>query len=31
MPSPFLLVTIGYYGHRRNYQIAADESIRLRY
>jgi len=31
LSSPFLLVTLGYYGHRRNYQIAADESQRLRH
>ena len=31
LSSPFLLVTLGYYGHKRNYQIAAAESQRLRY
>ena len=31
LSSPFLLVTLGYYGHKRNYQIAEDESRRLRY
>jgi hypothetical protein len=31
LSSPFLLVTLGYYGHKRNYQIAAQESQRLRY
>ncbi len=31
LSSPFLLVTLGYYGHKRNYQIAEDESLRLRY
>ncbi|MDA1107473.1 MAG: hypothetical protein O2845_03665 [Proteobacteria bacterium] len=31
LSSPFLLVTLGYYGHKRNYQIAAEESQRLRY
>lgn len=31
LSSPFLLVTLGYYGHKRNYQIAEDESKRLRY
>ena len=31
LSSPFLLVTLGYYGHKRNYQIAASESQRLRY
>lgn len=31
LSSPFLLVTLSYYGHKRNYQIAADESQRLRY
>ncbi|RFC31922.1 MAG: hypothetical protein DID91_2727703877 [Candidatus Nitrotoga sp. MKT] len=31
LSSPFLLVALGYYGHKRNYQIAEDESRRLRY
>jgi hypothetical protein len=31
LSSPFLLVTLGYYGHKRNYQIAADESQQLRH
>jgi len=31
LSSPFLLVTLGYYGHKRNYQIPAEESQRLRY
>jgi hypothetical protein len=31
LSSPFLLVTLGYFGHKRNYQIAAEESQRLRY
>jgi hypothetical protein len=31
LSSPFLLVTLGYYGHKRNYQIAPDESQQLRY
>jgi hypothetical protein len=31
LSSPFLLVTLGYYGHKRNYQIATAESQRLRY
>ena len=31
LSSPFLLVTLAYYGHKRNYQIAAEESQRLRY
>ena len=31
LSSPFLLVTLGAYGHRRNYQIAPDEAQRLRY
>lgn len=31
LSSPFLLVTLGYYGHRRNYHIAAEESRWLRY
>lgn len=29
--SPFLLVTLAFYGHKRNYQIEAEESERLRY
>ncbi|TAH44518.1 MAG: DUF262 domain-containing protein [Gammaproteobacteria bacterium] len=31
LSSPFLLVTLANYGHRRNYQISAEESHRLRY
>jgi hypothetical protein len=31
LSSPFLLVTLGYYGHKRNYQIGADEAQQLRY
>lgn len=30
LSSPFLLVTLGYYGHQRNYQIEPDEVHRLR-
>ncbi|MCI0641480.1 MAG: hypothetical protein L0Y72_17245 [Gemmataceae bacterium] len=30
LSSPFLLVTLGSYGHKRNYQIAAEEAQRLR-
>lgn len=31
LSSPFLLVTLGYYGHKRKYQIGAEESQRLRH
>lgn len=31
LSSPFLLVTLSYYGHRRQYQFSAEESQRLRY
>src|ERR1035437_10028587 len=31
LSSPFLLVTLGYYGHKRNFQIGPEESHRLRY
>ena len=31
LSSPFLLVTLAYYGHKRNYQIAPEESDRLRF
>jgi len=31
LSSPFLLVTLGYYGHRRSYQIGAEEAQRLRH
>jgi hypothetical protein len=31
LSSPFLLVTLGYYGHKRNYEIEAEESERLRF
>ena len=30
LSSPFLVVTLGYYGHRRDYHIAGDEAERLR-
>lgn len=30
LSSPFLMVTLAYYGHRLNYQIGSDESDRLR-
>ena len=30
LSSPFLLVTLGYYGHKRSFQIATEESQRLR-
>jgi hypothetical protein len=30
LSSPFLLVTLGYYGHKRKYNISADEVQRLR-
>ena len=30
MSSPFLLVTLGYFGHTRRYQIAAEEARQLR-
>jgi hypothetical protein len=31
LSSPFLLVTLGYYGHKRTYQIGAVEANRLRH
>jgi hypothetical protein len=31
LSSPFLLVTLAYFGHRRDYQIVPDESSLLRY
>ncbi|MBI4266167.1 MAG: DUF262 domain-containing protein [Acidobacteria bacterium] len=31
LSSPFLLVTLGYYGQKRQYQIAAEEAERLRH
>ena len=31
LSSPFLLVTLGYYGHKRNYQIESEEAQRLRH
>jgi hypothetical protein len=31
LSSPFLLVTLGFYGHRRNYQIGTQEAQRLRF
>jgi hypothetical protein len=31
LSSPFLLVALAYFGHRRNYQITPEESDRLRY
>ncbi len=31
LSSPFLLVTLGYFGHKRDYQLGADESQRLSY
>ena len=31
LSSPFLLVTLGYYAHKRNYQIPAKEAQRMRY
>lgn len=31
LSSPFLLITLGYYGHKRNYQITDVESQRLKY
>ena len=31
LSSPFLLVTLGYYSHKRNYQIPAKEAQQLRY
>src|SRR5688572_14944215 len=31
LSSPFLLVTLAFYGHKRNYQIGPDEAERLRH
>jgi hypothetical protein len=31
LSSPFLLVTLGYYGHKRNYHIPPKEAQKLRY
>jgi hypothetical protein len=31
LSSPFLLAALGYYGHKRDYQLSAKESERLRY
>lgn len=31
LSSPFLMVTLGYYGHKRNYQLGSEESERLRH
>jgi hypothetical protein len=31
LSSPFILVTLGYYGHKRRYQIPAEEEQRLRH
>ena len=31
LSSPFLVVTLGYYGHKRNYQIGPDEAKALRH
>ena len=31
LSSPFLLVTLGYYGHKRKYQIESEEAQRLRH
>jgi len=31
LSSPFLLVTLGYYGHKRGYEIGAEEAEQLRY
>lgn len=31
LSSPFLLVTLAYYGHKRNYKISKEEAIRLRF
>lgn len=31
LSSPFLMITLGYYGHKRNYQLGAYESERLRH
>jgi hypothetical protein len=31
LSSPFMLITIGYYGHKRAYELSPQESDRLRY
>jgi len=31
LSSPFILAALGYYGHKRDYHISAEESDRLRY
>ena len=31
LSSPFVLVTLTYYGHKRNFQIAPEEAQQLRY
>jgi len=31
LSSPFMLITIAYYGHKRNYELSPEESDRLRY
>lgn len=31
LSSPFIVVTLGYHGHKRNYQITPDEAKRLRH
>lgn len=31
LSSPFILVTLGYFGHKRNYQIPTEESDHLRF
>jgi len=31
LSSPFMLITIAYYGHKRAYELTPDESARLRY
>jgi len=31
LSSPFLLIALGYFGHKREYELTAEESARLRY
>lgn len=31
LSSPFILVTIGYYGHKRNYKLSADDAKSLKF
>lgn len=31
LSSPFLLIALGYYGHKRDYELSPDESHQLRY